>query len=120
LGSGLVRAVCKLARRACKLNAATIIASARTDTYDPVSVRHDIEIVFDLDRRAAELDKFAEERKEPAHVTAVKSRGRLVEGISGAGPASSRASLSRWRSPPEGIETASRARGASADQSEVA
>src|ERR1039457_3989315 len=68
---------------------------------------HDVEVVLDDHHRVAAVDEGVQHLQELLHVVEVEARRGLVEDVdpeAGCAPrAGSRASLTRWASPPESV-----------------
>ena len=71
----------KLISRSCEDKMSSLITTFRADVYDSISIRDDVEIVFDHDDTVAFLYKSIEDIEEFLDIREVKPCSRLIEYI---------------------------------------
>src|SRR6266850_4420285 len=70
-----------LLRRACRDDAAALVAALRADVHDPVGPLDHVEVVLDHQHGVARLDQPVEHVQETLDVLEVKAGGGLVEDV---------------------------------------
>src|SRR5712664_679952 len=70
-----------LLRRACRDDAAALVAALWTDVHDPVRALDHVEVVLDHQHGVARLDQPVEHVQETLDVVEVKAGGGLVEDV---------------------------------------
>lgn len=95
----------QIARRSLEDDPATVVSGSRPDVDDPVRVRHDCLMVLDHDHGLAGIHESIQQSQDLVHIGEVKAGRGLVEHVDVALLPIWIASLMRWRSPPDSVDS---------------
>src|SRR4029077_12938570 len=85
VGWGAAAVFDKRSRRALRDDASAAVAAFGAQVYDPVGVRHDVEVVLDHDHGIASVNEAVQHVYQLFDVGHVQAYGGFVEDVQGAG-----------------------------------